>query len=98
MLPELNYTFKKFLWGVLAVAQWDWWHLWSTETEGSIPGPAQWVKDVAWPLWWRRFPLTFGPAPGAGGPQSPRGTQKKKKKKNFFGFAFLLTTSLQINL
>lgn len=32
---------------VLAVAQWDQWCLCSGRDMGSIPGPAQWLKDPA---------------------------------------------------
>ena len=33
--------------GAPTTAQLDWWHLGSARTTGSIPGPAQWVKDLA---------------------------------------------------
>lgn len=35
--------------GTPAVAQWDQRHLWSHLDVGSIPDPAQWVRDPALP-------------------------------------------------
>ena len=35
--------------GAPAVAQWDQWHLGSHWDTGSIPGPAQWVRDPVLP-------------------------------------------------
>ena len=49
--------FSKRIVGVPTVVRWDLWSLWSTETTGLIPSPAQWVKDPALPQLWCKSKL-----------------------------------------
>ena len=67
---------------VLSVEQLRIWHCLCGEA-GSIPSPAQWVKDLALPQLWRRFQLYLGfdPWPGNFHILWVRPGKKKRKKE-----------------
>ena len=54
------------------------WECWNT---GLIPGPAQWVKDLALLQLQLTLQLQFGPDPWPGNSICHRVAKKKKKKK-----------------
>ena len=58
---------------VLSLEQWD---------VGSIPGPAQWIKDLALPQLWCRSQLWLGSDPWLQKSICHRVAKKEKQKKN----------------
>ena len=77
-------TIKMALFRVLAVVQQDQGRLGSNRTQGSIPSPAQWVKDLALLQLWLRSQLQLRSNLWPGNFICYEAAKKKKKKKALF--------------